>query len=137
IIVAGPNDPELVERAREIAGLEVRGAVEEVELQRLLGGASSLLFLSPYEGFGLPVIEAMAAGVPVVAANRASLPEAVGEAGILVEPSDAGAIADILIELSRDSSRSESLATAGRRRAADFTWERCAEIVLGALKEHA
>ncbi|HUG09783.1 MAG TPA: glycosyltransferase, partial [Opitutaceae bacterium] len=81
IIVAGPNDPELVERAREIAGLEVRGAVEELELQRLLGGASSLLFLSPYEGFGLPVIEAMAAGVPVVAANRASLPEAVGEAG--------------------------------------------------------
>jgi glycosyltransferase involved in cell wall biosynthesis len=137
IITAGVNDPELANQAREIRALEVRDAVSEPELHNLLAGASSLLFLSPYEGFGLPVLEAMAAGVPVVAANRASLPEAVGDAGILVEPDDAGGIADILIELSRDPDRTKSLVAAGRRRAAEFTWERSADIVAEALGNHA
>jgi glycosyltransferase involved in cell wall biosynthesis len=137
IVTVGLNDPELVEHARALSGIEVRGAVSETELHLLLGGASSLLFLSPYEGFGLPVVEAMAAGVPVVAANRASLPEAVGDAGILVEPGNAAGIADLLIGLSRDSQRSESLAAAGRRRAALFSWERCADILVEALGDHA
>ena len=137
IITAGINDPELANQAREIGSLEVHGTVPELELHRLLAGASSLLFLSSYEGFGLPVLEAMAAGVPVIAANRASLPEALGDAGILVEPDDTAGIADILIGLSRDSQRRESLAAAGRRRAALFSWDRCADIVVGALTAHA
>lgn len=137
IVVAGLNDADLLAEARAIPNVEIKGTVSEAELHRLLGGASSLLFLSSYEGFGLPALEAMAAGVPVVAANRASLPEAVGDAGILVEPGDAVGIAEMLIELRRDSQRRESLVSAGRRRAARFTWERCADIVAEALEDHA
>lgn len=135
IVTAGTNDTDSVESAHGIPNLEVRGTVSESELHRRLAGASSLLFPSPYEGFGLPALEAMAAGVPVVAANRASLPEAVCDAGILVEPDDAAGIADTLIELDRDPSRRASLVSAGRRRAAGFTWERCAETVITTLRD--
>ena len=135
VLVAGISDTDLVKEARGVTNLEVLGTVSEPELHRLMGGASSLLFLSSYEGFGLPALEAMAAGVPVVAANRAALPEAVGDAGILLEPSASEEIADTLIELNRDPSRRASLVAAGCRRAGHFTWDRCAVKVIQTLSE--
>lgn len=135
IVTAGLDDPDLVESARAVANLEMRGTVAESVLHRLLAGASSLLCLSPYEGFGLPVLEAMAAGVPVVAANRAALPEVLGDTGILVEPGATAEIADILTQLDRDQARRGSLAMLGRSRAKHFSWDHCAAAVLTALEE--
>ncbi|HLZ07477.1 MAG TPA: glycosyltransferase family 1 protein [Chloroflexota bacterium] len=90
---------------------------------------SATLFAYPslYEGFGLPVIEAMACGTPVVTSNRSSLPEVVGDAGIQVDPRDPTALADALVSLLRDEDARADLSSRGLVRARTFTWERSAQ----------
>ena len=81
---------------------------------------------SLYEGFGLPALEAMACGVPVVASHAGSLPEVVGEAGILLDPDDAEAWADALERVLLDGQEAKKLRETGLERAANFSWEEAA-----------
>ena len=108
------------------------GYVPDADLPALYAGAAAFALPSLYEGFGLPCVEAMAAGTPVVAADRAALPEACGGAALLADPDDPDAFAAAL--LAAAGPERERLTAAGRKRAAGLTWERTAEAVDRALE---
>ncbi|MEW5927537.1 MAG: glycosyltransferase family 1 protein [Gemmatimonadota bacterium] len=131
-----PGWDEVLRRAGELGVreriVEVEGASDE-ELRSLYAGSEALLFPSLYEGFGLPALEAMAAGAPVVASDRSSLPEVVGDAGLLAGPEDPAAMADAVRRLRRDPELRARLVRCGRERAAAFTWERSARAVADVL----
>lgn len=127
IVIAGDSEPDYVAAAAEYANIKLLGMVADRELPRLVKCASSLLFLSPYEGFGIPALEAMAAGIPAVVADRASLPEIVGDAGIIVDPTVADPIADVLIDLERTPQFRDEYIRRGCQRAANYTWSSCIE----------
>lgn len=110
------------------------GRVGDRDLLSLYAHADCLALPSLHEGFGLPAVEAMAAGTPVVAGNKGALPEVVGNAGILVDPYDAGGIA---AGIERAISERVQLAQLGRARAAQFTWEKAAESMSGIYHEIA
>jgi glycosyltransferase involved in cell wall biosynthesis len=113
------------------------GYVPDADLPALLSGAVALTLPSLYEGFGLPALEAMASGTPVLASNTSSLPEVVGNAGLLVDPLDVGALADALRRLATDGELRRELARRGLRRAARFTWQRAADETLAVLRKAA
>ena len=104
--------------------LILTGPVSEDVLVNLYRGASMLLYPSLYEGFGLPVLEAMRCGVPVIAANCASVPEIVGDAGVLLDPLDVSAWTNAIGRLLGDASMTARLRDAGIARAAEFSWAR-------------
>jgi GT2 family glycosyltransferase/glycosyltransferase involved in cell wall biosynthesis len=104
------------------------GYVEESHLPGLYAGALALAMPSLYEGFGLPVLEAMASGVPVVAADRSALPETCGGAALLVDPDDGAALADALAGAATDEALRDGLVQAGLERAAGFSWTRSARL---------
>lgn len=118
---------------------EVRmlGFVAQHELPALYSGARLFVYPSLYEGFGLPPLEAMACGVPVIASRRASLPEVVGEAGLLVEPLDDGAIAQHMRALIEDNALHATLSVAGRQRAQIFTWRKFAHETIAVYRKVA
>jgi glycosyltransferase involved in cell wall biosynthesis len=109
------------------------GYVPERLLPGLYAGARAFAMPSLYEGFGLPCLEAMASGTPVVAADRAALPETCGGAALLADPDDPEAFADALVRAAADGAERTALIDAARKRAADFTWERSAELTDAAL----
>jgi glycosyltransferase involved in cell wall biosynthesis len=102
------------------------GYVDDALLPGLYGGAELLLMPSLYEGFGLPCLEAMACGTPVVAADRGALPETCGGAALLVDPDDGDALADAAAVAATDDGRRTELIEAGHRRSAELTWDRAA-----------
>jgi glycosyltransferase involved in cell wall biosynthesis len=122
-------EPGLRDRAREL-GLErdtrFLGWVSDYELEGLYAAASVFVFPSLYEGFGLPVLEAMARGVPVACSDRGSLPEVAGGAARLFDPERPEAIAAAIEELLADPAEADRLRAAGRERAAAFTWDETA-----------
>ena len=99
------------------------GYVREREKVALLTGATVLTYPSLYEGFGLPVLEAFAVGVPVLTSNVSSLPEVAGDAAVMVDPHDTEAIATGVAELVEDDDLRAMLSAAGFVRAASFPWE--------------
>jgi glycosyltransferase involved in cell wall biosynthesis len=103
----------------------------------LLGGADALVFPSLYEGFGLPALEAMACAVPVIAGNASSLPEVVGDAGLLVDPVDVDALADAIGRVLADEGLRQELALRGLARSREFSWERAARATLAVLEAAA
>jgi glycosyltransferase involved in cell wall biosynthesis len=111
------------------------GVVSDAELAALYGAAHAYTFVSLSEGFGLPGLEAMQFGVPVVAASAGSLPEIYGDAARYCDPHDAESIADALAEVASDEHLRAELGERGRRRAAEFSWARTAEQTLAVYRE--
>ena len=113
-------------------GIEARvhwlGQVPSDDMPRLLAGASVVVYPSLYEGFGFPPLEAMAVGTPVVASNRASLPEVLGDAALQVDPTDRRALGEAIEAVLNRAEVREGLRERGRRWARRFSWDRCAEI---------
>ncbi|MEA2576116.1 MAG: hypothetical protein QOH93_3414 [Chloroflexia bacterium] len=107
--------------------------VERDDLPALYSGALALTFPSLYEGFGLPPLEAMSCGTPVIASTATSLPEVVGDAGILLDPHDPRPWAEAVQRLIRDTGLQSELRRRGLERASRFTWERCAHETLQVL----
>jgi glycosyltransferase involved in cell wall biosynthesis len=102
------------------------GWVPEEDKPALLSGATAFVFPSLYEGFGLPTVEAMACGTPVLTSNRSSLPEVVGEGGMLVEPTDAEALAEAMEALLVDDVLRAELRQRALAQAAKFSWKQTA-----------
>ena len=115
--------------------VKLAGPVGDPVLRALYRTAEGLAYPSLYEGFGLPVVEAMAHGLPVLTSDRSSLPEVAGDAAVLVDPLDRGAIAKGLVRLVTDSALRRRLADAGPRRAARFTWPATAAGTWAAYRE--
>jgi alpha-1,3-rhamnosyl/mannosyltransferase len=106
--------------------VELLGYVPDEELASLYRRASAVVVTSRYEGFGLPAVEAMASGTPVVAFDNSSLPEVIGEAGVLVPDGDVDAMVDAVDRLLEDTAAWSEMAQRGLRRAGEFSWERAA-----------
>lgn len=110
------------------------GMVPDGELPRIYANADLFLMPSHYEGFGLPALEAMACGTPVIASNQGSLPEVVGDAGLLVEPADVEQIAAAAERLLTDAELRAELRAKGLERARTFTWQRTARETLAVYR---
>lgn len=113
------------------------GFVPTRDVRAILAEAALLAFPSRFEGFGLPPLEAMALSVPVVAANRASIPEVVADAAVLIAPDDVGAWADALCRLATDHYARSNLVARGHENVGRFAWERCASATAQVLDSAA
>jgi glycosyltransferase involved in cell wall biosynthesis len=111
------------------------GFVPDDDLPALYSNAVAFVFPSLYEGFGLPILEAMACGAPVVSSNTSSLPEAAGEAAILIAPQDVQSWVDAINNISRNPQLREELRQKGFRRVKDFSWDLAAEKTLSIYHE--
>ena len=121
----------------DLARVERRAQLSQPELAQLYRTADVFLFPSTCEGFGLPVLEAMASGTPVITSTVSSLPEVAGDAAVLVDPHDVNAVYVSLIEVLTDRMQNERLRTAGLARAARFTWEAMARQTLAVYQQVA
>jgi glycosyltransferase involved in cell wall biosynthesis len=132
LVIAGhwderyPEAKQVAERLGLLGVVRFCGPVQDAELPALYGGAELFVFPSEYEGFGLPVLEAMACGSPVVCGNRSSLPEVIGQCGLLFDPTDISSIAGTLEQALAERPRRERMREAGLQRAAQFTWDKTA-----------
>lgn len=135
VLVGGPHTPgyseKLIARCNMLreqgASIHVLPYVEDEDMPALYSLAEVLVYPSLHEGFGLPVAEAMACGTPVITTTASSLPEVAGRAALLVPPNDAYALANAVQVVIDDSALREELVSAGKKQAAQFTWERMTE----------
>jgi glycosyltransferase involved in cell wall biosynthesis len=137
LAVAGPErDVVLATRLRASTRCRVLGRVDQPTLELLYEQAGAVVVPSLYEGFGLPVLEAMARGKVVVAASASSLPEVGGDAALYVnDPGNPQALAKVLETALGDKHLRAKLELAGRQRAAEFTWDRCTAEVVAVIRE--
>ena len=135
--------PSALERLRAVREHEcdsddtclLHGFAPEQDLPALLSGATALCYASRSEGFGLPIVDAFACATPVITSTVTSLPEIAGEAGVLVDPTDADAIAGALFDVLTSEALRERLRQAGSRRLGMFSWDRCAATVAGVFED--
>ncbi len=141
LVIAG-RDPDgrqvpalraLAEQLGVSGEVSLPGKVDAGTLEELYAGALALVFPSRAEGFGFTALEAMARGVPVVAADRTSLPEVVGDAALLVDPESPESIAAALVRVAGDAGLRARLADAGKARAAELSWDRTAQAFVDVL----
>ncbi len=132
LVWAGDRRPYFA-AAAEAAGVRSLGYVADAQLPGLYAGARAFVLASRYEGFGLTCLEAMACGTPVVAADRAALPETCGDAALLVDPDDGEALAAAVLGAATDAAVRADLRERGLARAAQFSWDRTAARVDGLL----
>lgn len=133
----GQHDREWVRRAAQHPNVRLFGYVDDAVLATKLKNSVALLFLSLYEGFGIPAIEAMAAGTPAVVADRASLPEIVGQAGILVNDEIPEDVAQVLETLRTDEPMRQQLIQRGYARASHYSWDACVDRLMEAMEQFA
>jgi len=131
LLSRGPANGNLTSR------VSFSGYVDEAERKRLFSTASMLVLPSLEEGFGIPALEAMTIGLPVVASNRGALPEVVGDAGILIDPEDVGSLAAAIEQVLTDDHLRRSLSAKGVERAEQFSWHASAEALYGAYRAAA
>ena len=111
------------------------GYLPDEHVAQLLAGARALIFPSLYEGFGLPVLEAMACGTPVILTRRSAMPEVAGSAGNYVEPDETDGLRDAMSRLIEDLAHWQACREAGLLQARLFTWERCAQVTANAYRQ--
>jgi alpha-1,3-rhamnosyl/mannosyltransferase len=128
---------DLVAEVEKHNSVRLVGFVEDQDLPALYRHAALFAFPSLYEGFGLPVLEAMASGIPVVCSNSSSLPEVAGGAALLVDPLDTDALAAALTQVLEDEGLRTRMIERGVLQAARFEWERSASQLLGVMESLA
>jgi len=126
---------EAIERHRVADAVDLAGYVDDAALREYLWAADAMVMVSLYEGFGLPVLEAMACGTPVVVSQAGSLPEVTGGAGLVVDPMDVDAISAALDKIAGDADLRERLRTCGLERQRRFTWQETARLTWNAYQE--
>ena len=141
--LAGPPDPRYTPKLQQQA--EELGIKEQVkflnyvsseELPMMMRGAIALVFTTLWEGFGFPVLEAMACGTPVITSNTSSLPEVAGEAAILVNPYSSQAIADAMEQVATDAKMRSQLRELGIKRAGQFSWEKTGTATIEVISQY-
>ncbi len=145
LVIAGVRLQEHADSGSGLEGVSILGRVSDSELQALYSGALCLVFPSFYEGFGLPVLEAMACGAPVLCSESSSLPEVAGDAGVFFDPNNPAEIAERIHEILNDEEKRACLRDRGLLRATELTWPRCAvctlqiyrSLVLSSCREQA
>lgn len=140
LLIVGPRgweEQEILDAAAGSDHVRLTGFVSDADLAALYAGCALFAYPSLYEGFGLPVLEAMAAGAPVLTSNVSSLPEVGGDAVAYADPTDEGAIAAAVARLLDDPDERAAMTARGRERARSFSWERVARAVLGELEAAA
>jgi glycosyltransferase involved in cell wall biosynthesis len=143
LLLVGLQEPALSDARAQAKALAPEGGwslmpfADEADLPALLSGATALCYPSLSEGFGLPVLDAFACGTPVITSNSTSLPEVAGDAALLVDPADVGAIRAAIEQISASSELRHSLCERGRRRLDDFSWDRCAHTAAQTLASAA
>jgi glycosyltransferase involved in cell wall biosynthesis len=124
-----------VKDADELRGrLTFTGFVEDADLSAVYSGAKAFIFVSLYEGFGLPVVEAMQSGTPVIASNTTAVREVAGDAALLVDPADTDELSNAMLLLLQDARRALELKTMGLHRSSEFSWANCAEKTMNAYR---
>jgi len=132
--LAGP----ILEHARQAGpAVHITGFIAEEDKAALISGATAFLFPSLYEGFGFPVLEAMACGTPVICSNTSSLPEVAGDAALMVDPIDTAGLATAIRRVLTDESLRSGLTRRGFANLQRFSWQRCARQVLAAIESIA
>ena len=132
-----PHESQLTEHAAQLGvsgDVKMLGWVSDEELEGLYAAAAAFVFPSLYEGFGLPVLEAMARGVPVACSDRGSLAEVSGDAALHFDPESVPAISGAIRTLLQDPAAAERLRELGRARAARYTWRAAAEGTLASYE---
>jgi glycosyltransferase involved in cell wall biosynthesis len=136
VVVIGSNEPKWESVASSLENVLMLGRRPDEDLIPILQRATALLFLSLYEGFGIPAVEAMAVGTPVIASNCSALPEVVGEGGFVFPPNDYGLIERQIDRLVASPSSAAEVIEKGKQRAAAYRWDKCANRVKSSL-DHA
>ena len=140
LVLAGGKgwlDAQIERRLQELAHLDIvtTGYVPDADLPAIYSGAELFVYPSFYEGFGMPPLEAMACGVPVITSNSSSLPEVVGDAAITLEPTDTNALSEAIELVLGDAERAREMRERGLDQAGLFTWATSAERLDGLLDE--